>query len=69
MPNNRWLSEEYIKEKLFVLSKFVKRVNADEFKLFFFVPVEDEKICKIAKELGFRVLKTRKIIVLKVKKK
>ncbi len=49
MPGNGWLSEEYIRERLLIASKLSRKFSLEDFKLLFFVPIEDERVCEIAK--------------------
>ncbi len=66
MPKNSWLAEEYISERLRLALVFRKRIGLREFKLIFMVPVEDEKILNLAKELGFRVSRRCRGIVIEI---
>ncbi len=66
MPNDPWLIEEYIKERLRIALSFKRKVSLEEFKLIFMIPVEDEKILSLAEELGFRVIRRYKGIVISV---
>ncbi len=66
MPNDPWLIEEYIKERLRIALSFKRKVSLEEFKLIFMIPVEDERILSLAEELGFRVIRRYKGIVISV---
>ena len=66
MPNDPWLIEEYIKERLRIALSFKRKVSLEEFKLIFMIPVEDEKILSLAEELGFRVIRRYRGIVISV---
>ncbi len=66
MPNDPWLMEEYIKERLRIALSFKRKVSLEEFKLIFMIPVEDEKILSLAEEMGFRVIRRYKGIVISV---
>ncbi len=66
MPNDPWLIEEYIKERLRIALSFKRKVSLEEFKLIFMIPVEDEKILSLAEEMGFRVIRRYKGIVISV---
>lgn len=68
MPSDPWLIREYVERQLKVAGKFRKRVRIDEFKLLFAVPLEDEKLIEIARELGFRVSKKHRCIVVELRK-
>jgi len=69
MPSNPWLIREYVGRQLKVAGRFRKRVPIDEFKLLFAVPLEDEKLIEIARELGFRVSRRHRCIVIELSKK
>ncbi len=66
MPNDPWLIEEYIKERLRIALSFKRKVSLEEFKLIFMIPVEDERILSLAEELGFRVIRRYRGIVISV---
>ena len=55
MPDNSWLSEEYIAERLVLASGFFQEFSLEEFKIMFFVPADDGKICSTALKIGFTV--------------
>ncbi|HHJ64572.1 MAG TPA: hypothetical protein ENJ61_06655 [Aquifex aeolicus] len=66
MPESQWLIEEYIRERLRLALTMKRRVSLEEFKLIFMVPVEDERILSLARELGFRVSRKRRGIVITI---
>ncbi len=66
MVTSRWLIDEYVSKKLRLASRVAKRFSVRDFKLLFLVPVEDERICEIAKELGFRVSKKNKALIIEI---
>ncbi|EDP75759.1 hypothetical protein [Hydrogenivirga sp. 128-5-R1-1] len=68
MPRDRWLSDEYIRERLSIASKLARSFRVDEFKVMFFVPVGDERICDLAEELGFNVCRERRELIICVKR-
>jgi len=66
MPENSWLAQEYIGSRLQLALMMKKRVSLREFKLLFMIPVEDEKILQLARELGFRISKRHRGIVIEL---
>jgi len=67
MPGNRWLADEYIKERLEMALSFKKRINLRDFKILFMIPVEDARILDLAKECGFKVSRENRGIVIELK--
>jgi hypothetical protein len=69
MPTDPWLAREYVKGWLTVMGRFKRRIPLEEFKLLFAISLEDEKLLEIAKELGFKVSKKHRCIVVELKKR
>jgi hypothetical protein len=63
MGGSSWLMDEYITRQLITAMSMKRRWDLKEFKILFTVPVEDERILEIAKELGFKVSKRRGIVI------
>jgi hypothetical protein len=63
MGGSSWLMDEYITRKLITAMSMKKRWDLKEFKILFTVPIDDERILEIARELGFKVSKRRGMVI------
>ena len=66
MYSDSWI-KEYIKGWLCVLGKFKKRILAEEVKLLFAIPVESDRLLEIAEEVGFKVSRKHRYIIVELK--